>query len=379
MGHGSRVAGQDSGLGTLDSRLEKTKSFLESLQAYSSPGKLKNFRYDAQEVKRHEDGLKALSEVESLQELVHDLGPVVSYLSNASVVLPTDHEWVERMKAVRTEVLTAVTSYGSRVSGQKDSGHVTRDPRPELQRKLGDLKKSYVQAYLTMHTRARLGVNEDKRKSALLKDERLKVLQRLSTIDLMPRQHLTEFQNRLAGLKTCFALTEQDLDALPVCPHCDFRPAAEAVTSAGLRVSGSDDSQPATRNSQLINAADVLQQLDEQLDKLVESWTKTLLENLEDPTTRGNLDLLKPESRKLVDAFLRERKLPDEPDQDFIHALQEVLSGLVKVAVKTEDLRAALLKGGSPATPAEMKKRFEEYLDELTKGHEQGKVRIVLE
>jgi len=56
-----------------------------------------------------------------------------------------------------------------------------------------------------------------------------------------------------------------------------------------------------------------------------------------------------------------------------------VLSGLVEVAVKTEDLRAALLAGGSPATPAEMKKRFEEYLDELTKGHEQGKVRIVLE
>jgi hypothetical protein len=38
-----------------------------------------------------------------------------------------------------------------------------------------------------------------------------------------------------------------------------------------------------------------------------------------------------------------------------------------------------LLSGGSPATPAEMKKRFEDYLDELTKGKEPGKVRIVLE
>jgi len=56
-----------------------------------------------------------------------------------------------------------------------------------------------------------------------------------------------------------------------------------------------------------------------------------------------------------------------------------VLSGLVKVVVKTEDLREALLKDGSPATPEEMKRRFEEYLDELTKGNEPGKVRIVLE
>jgi hypothetical protein len=49
------------------------------------------------------------------------------------------------------------------------------------------------------------------------------------------------------------------------------------------------------------------------------------------------------------------------------------------VPVKIADLRAALLSGGSPVTPAEMKKRFEEYLDELTKGKEPGKVRIVLE
>jgi hypothetical protein len=42
-------------------------------------------------------------------------------------------------------------------------------------------------------------------------------------------------------------------------------------------------------------------------------------------------------------------------------------------------LRDGLLAGGSPATPAEMKKRFEEYLDQLTKGKEPGKVRIVLE
>ena len=50
-----------------------------------------------------------------------------------------------------------------------------------------------------LHLKARLGVNEDKRKARLMRDERLQTLQKLSTIDLMPRQHLTEFQNRLAG------------------------------------------------------------------------------------------------------------------------------------------------------------------------------------
>ncbi len=66
-------------------KLEKTKSFLESMQAYSSPGKLKNFRYDAGEVSGHRDGIKALNEVESLQELV-TLGPISSYFSTAEAV-----------------------------------------------------------------------------------------------------------------------------------------------------------------------------------------------------------------------------------------------------------------------------------------------------
>ncbi|WP_273888494.1 DUF6079 family protein [Rubrobacter naiadicus] len=335
----------------LRDRLDQTKTFLESLQAYSSPGKLKNFRYDAQEVKRHEDGLSALSEIESLQELVSDLGPLASYLSEAMMAMPEDHPWVAQAKEAKERVLSQIAAIANQESN-------TRNQIPQLRQELTNLKQSYVQAYLAMHTRARLGVNEDKRKRALMGDERLKTLSRLSTIDLMPRQHLTDFQNRLAGLKSCFALTEQDLDASPVCPHCSFRPGTEGVGAP---------------------AATVLEHLDTELDKLLDDWTQTLLANLEDPTTRGNLDLLKPEPRKLADAFLKERKLPDELGQDFIHALQEVLSGLVKVAVTPEDLRAALLKGGSPATPAEMKKRFEEYLDELTKGHEPGKVRIVLE
>ncbi|MBC7293409.1 MAG: ATP-binding protein, partial [Thermoleophilia bacterium] len=179
-----------------------------------------------------------------------------------------------------------------------------------------------------------------------------------ATIPLMPREHLTDFQNRLAGLRTCFMLTEYELDSSPVCPHCGFRPAAEPTAASAARVLGA---------------------LEEELDKLIDNWTDTLLANLEDPTIRGNLDLLRPEDRAAVDAFLRERKLPDELTPDFIHALKEVLSGLVKVTVKTDDLRAALLAGGSPAAPAEMKKRFERYIDELAKGHEPEKVRIVLE
>ena len=339
----------DAGQEILNAKLEKTKSFLESMQAYSTPGKLKNFRYDAGEVIGHNDGLKALNEVEALQELVADLNPTASYLSTAEAILQPEHDWINSMESVRNDVL-------AKISDSDKLG--TADFRQRVLRKFTELKKSYIRLYLEMHTKARLGVNDDKRKAQLMNDKRLKVLQKLSTIDLMPRQHLTDFQNHLAGLRSCFALTEKDIDTSPVCPHCGFKPGAEPPTPP---------------------AGTMLDSLDSELDKLVNNWTQTLLTNLEDPTTRNNLDLLKPEPKKLVNDFAKSKVLPEDIDQDFIHALQEVLSGLVKVSVKAADIRAALLAGGSPATPVEMKKRFEEYLNKLTKGKEPGKVRIVLE
>jgi len=59
--------------------------------------------------------------------------------------------------------------------------------------------------------------------------------------------------------------------------------------------------------------------------------------------------------------------------------LKEVLSGLVKVTVKAQELQHALQVTAGPATPTEMKKRFEEYIDQLTKGKDPAKVRIVME
>lgn len=348
--HGAtQIIGYPSSSVSISGSLEKTKRFLESLQAFSSPGKLKNFRYDAQEVTSHRNGLNALAEIESLQELISDLGSTTSFLSTAEAVLSADHPWCAKVRSARGTIF-------EKISGSQRTTHQAL--RTQIRKELTDLKKAYIQTYLGMHTRARLGVNEDQRKTGLMIDNRLKLLQKLSTIDLMPRQHLSDFQNRLASLKSCFALTGPELDASPVCPHCHYKPEAEPATAP---------------------AGTLLDGLDDELDSLVTNWTQTLLTNLEDPTTKGNLDLIKPESRKLVKSFVKQRKLPDDPGQDVIQALSEVLSGLQKVPLKTADLRAALLSGGSPATPAEMKKRFEEYLDGLIRGKEPGKVRMVLD
>jgi hypothetical protein len=174
----------------------------------------------------------------------------------------------------------------------------------------------------------------------------------------MPRQQLSDYQNRVAELRTCFALTQPDLDASPVCPHCNFRLVSEHAS---------------------LPASQAVRKLETELDELHDGWTKTLLNNLEDPTTQQNLVLLKPSPKKIVDSFLALRALPEGISHDFVAALQEALSGLSKVIVTAEGLRSALLANGSPATIQELRKRFDDFLVEIVKGKDASKVRIVLE
>ena len=329
--------------------MDGAKVFFESLQGYSTTGKLKNFRYSVSEVLAHEKAVKSLDELDTLRDFIMNFSPTVSWLSTAEAVLPPEHEWVDRMKTIRQDVLDILKQINvTKLRSQSKS----------IGDKLQGLKKDYITIYISLHTRARLGVNDDKRKAGLLNDQRLQTLLKLAGIDLMPRQQLNDYQNRLAGLKSCFALTNQDLEKSPICPHCGFRPSMEHCISAGSQV---------------------IDQMDAQLDTMVKAWTSTILSNLEDPITQANMDLLKIDDRDRLEDFMKSRELPMPLDSNFVYALKEVLSGLVKVTVKARELQRALQAADGPATPAEMKKRFEAYLDQLTKGKDQAKVRIVME
>jgi len=335
-------------LATQASALEEAKGFFESLQVYTSPGKLKNFRYNVSEVQAQEKAVKALDELDALREFIMDHGPTASWLSTAEAVLPSDHEWVDRMKTTRQDVLDALK--------QADLTELASQSR-FIGEKLKKLKQDYINQYIMLHVRARLGVNDDKRKAAFLNDQRLQTLLKLAAIDLMPRQQLTDFQNRLAGLKSCFALIEQDLDASPICPHCHYRPATEAAVLSSAQ----------------------LNLMDEELDKLIESWTKTLLNNLDDPMTKANVEeLLHEDDKKIIKAFMTSKELPDPIDGHFVQTLKTILTGLQKVPLNKEHLLKIISDLG-PSTPNEIKQAVSDYVDNLTKGKDPAKVRIVLE
>lgn len=331
-------------------QLTELKAFLEGLAPFNTVGKLKNFSHDSAAIASQQERFELVRAVDELVELVRQLDPVTSYLSTAEAVLPADHAWLGGVKTTQGEVLAKVASPKHRAD-------------PSFQRALGqrlaELKAQYQDAYLDLHGRARLGATADKKKGELQKDARLAQLRKLAGVEMMPTQQLTDLENRLLALRSCWSLTKQDLDSRPLCPHCGYRPVEEPTNAT---------------------AAKVLDEVDNRLDRLAEEWTRTLLGNLEDPTVTANIELLTDSKGKsALRAFLKERAFPATIDIVFVKALQEVLSGLQKVVLRKDDLHAALLRGGVPCTVAEVRERFEAHMTELNKGKDTAKIRIVIE
>jgi len=328
-------------------KLDALKAFSESLAPYNTVGKLKNLRIGSDDIAAQKKNLEVLQAVEGMLDLVAELGTTASYLSQAEMVLSADHAWVRQAQEARKQVL-------DKLAADRTVQHAA-----EYRQTLAKLKKDYITAYVGLHSKARLGVTEEKTKSALRKDPRLIAMRALAGISLMPTSQLTSFEEKLDKLKSCASLVESELSASPVCPHCGFRPANE--------------------QGDLLPAANVLKQLDDELDRLIDGWTQTLLDNLDDPIIQENFDLLKPAARSLVDGFISSKSLPDPVTPEFVAAVQEALSGLEKINVSSADIRQALLQGGSPATPEDLRKRFESFLNDRCKGKDTTKLRFVVE
>jgi predicted ATPase len=326
--------------------MAEAQEFLESLQAYNTPGKLKNFRHTEDDVKVAKQKLQRLTEVEDLEKAIRDLSGLAHYLSQAASALPPGDDWVTRQEKLQEEVR----------AGFKDP-QKRHDPsfRDESAKKLQALKDEYITLYLTLYAKARLNLSQDKARNDLLKDDRLKSLQQLTAIGTMPTLQLTEFQNAANGLRTGQNISQKDLETTP---KADFWPSMEKTdVSAGQR----------------------LTQLQGKLGEIYQAWTQRLLDDLQDPVIQANLELLKPDQRSIIEGFVTTGELPDKLDGEFIEALREMLSGLTKVSLSLPSLEQTLFPDGSPCTASELRARFDSFMTSLLQGKDTSRVRIVSE
>ncbi len=324
--------------------LGKLKDFLEGIQAYDNPAKLVNFRYSEDEVISQQSRINILDMLDRREKLFSQFQSLVSYINQAEVLMPDNHPW--------------------RTSAQDAKGELAKllaedDPLQEsamsVERALKISRSEYVNAYIDLHKRARLGVADDKRKQQLMKDRRLEKLKRFRSLPLLDARHLERWIDRVGSLRSCFALTEKDLESKPRCPHCNFNPGQEST----------------------VLSSQIIDELEDALIDMEERWTHTVVSSLHDPTVEESIKLLEPSSQGKIAEVIECGTLSDDPSDELVQALIEVEGGLQKVEIDMEEVRQALIAAGSARKPDEVKDRFDELLSKKIKGSSTDKVRIV--
>ncbi|MET4666286.1 DUF6079 family protein [Sphingomonas sp. PvP056] len=327
--------------------MDAVRTFSETIARYDTAGKLKNLRLTAEEVAEQKPRMATFRRVGAIASRLDGLASMAAYLANAELGLPNDDSWVAEARKAREEI-------ASDLSGELDDAKATK-----IRQRLQQIKASYIDHYLARHAKARIGLEDLKTKQSLINDERRKALRLLRSVPILPGHEIDRFDDRIGALQSCEGIVASDLSASPFCPNCSYRPAREELPLAPPKA--------------------MLSQFDADLDGMLKSWAGKLREQFDDPITGAEgIDMAPSSQRDRIRGFADGAELPMPLDSDFVAAMRDALSGLVREELTAAQLAAALLDGGSPVTAEELRARFEKLLETHVKGKDISKVRFVV-
>lgn len=315
---------------------------------FTTVAKLKNFDYDEARIRQLEDGLAAIALGERVRAFREEMLDICKYIETAETRLPEGCElrpaFAEQKKAYQA------------VQARLLEPDWDEDEADDLVLSLTELKKKYIAWYMAEHKAYRLDHAASVKKGAIQQSGTWKALTALKGISgILPTSQLTELANRLAALKTCYELTEPEMQRQADCPHCHFNPA-------------DNDGKPVHGR---------LEQIEDRADEVLAGWTDALKSALEDPLLEDQRALLGKNARSAIDAFLSSGALPEPVDQQFIQGVNAMLSGLESLEVHMDKLQTVMQSWG-PCTPDDFKARLIQWVDAQTAGKDKSKVRIVI-
>ena len=320
--------------------LEEFKEFCETVKRYNTPAKMRNFKYDITTIEKQGGALNKLQEFATLQKVIAECMQVVNYIQLAQPTMGLQTQWSQQATEALDELSYAL---------KNQQNHV-----PMLQILL-DLKQEYIHIYIEQHDKSRLSATENNLKKKLLASNDLNILKQLAKhISILPTEQIRNWEKGLQSLRECYSVTAESLQHTPLCNNCKYR-MTEVSTKDKL----------------------MLRNLEEQLPVIYERWMDTMLTSLNDPTVKENIDLLHPLQKELVKQFMQTGELQLPLDIRLVEAINDLLKGFNKVEITINDLEK-MMANGSPLTVEELRKRFDELINQVVGSNAANQVRITL-
>ncbi|MNO15635.1 hypothetical protein D3C76_53040 [compost metagenome] len=329
----------DEELQEYQGKLQSLNQFLQSLQVFDTPAKLKNFKKTIEEIQSQQESIMLMDKLIKWRELASQITKKANYIVSARNHVSIADDWYVKVEGALEDLYLSLKA--------------NSDCSAELQ-VIDQLKDQYVSFYYAQHAASRLGATEENKLNQLKRDGRIDTLQKISVIPILPTQQLQAWKAKSDDLKICWKLQKSELEHSPVCPHCRYRPKDEKFV------------QQVT-----------VRQLETELEELLDSWTNTLLTNLNDSELRENIELLTGEQKQLIKQFMDDRSFGIPVDLRLVQTIKEVLEGIQKVELPLNRL-LQMAGDGSPLTIEELRLRFEQLVREQVGSQSSSRVRIML-
>jgi hypothetical protein len=325
------------GASKITTQFDRISGFCDKLRNYTSEAKLKNFQYSKEEVDKIFAQKNLIDEVDDKLQLSQKFEDYIGYLVQCRQYLP-DGE-------MKNEIQQSINQLGT-VLSKGDAKTIS-----QYEASLKSLIDRYANYYLEKYTEYRISEKDETQKQVLMQSTPKKVCDILREAEFLSTAKYQKWLDQLLKLKV--ADPSVNKNALLNTPYLDFNP---------LDYLG----QPKI----------TLKQLEYELEEILDQWSQTLRDTLDDPAIKRNIDAIDTDQQKLLEDFKNEKiELNEQHARHIRNTLNDLHKGLDKIELSTEALKPNFSK---PLTPDEAVDAFKAYIDQITRGKERDKIRIIL-
>ncbi len=311
--------------------------FCDKLANYTSEAKMKNFQFSVDDINKILEAKPLLEKVENqLDEITH-FSDDISYLQQCKQYV-TDDAFKQELTSTINQLATILSSGNqSEIDAYKT--------------KLSKLKEQYASWYLQLYLKYRISEADNTQKHALLDSEEKVICDLLKEADFLSTGQYQQWLNKVNKLQPADGNVNKDL--ILTAPYQEFNPLDFQVSEITT-----------------------IKQAKLDLQHLLENWKQTLKDTLEDPMVKKNMSLLGSEqSALLIDFKSGKTVLSKDNVLSIRNAIMSLYQGLEKIELSLEGMKSTFNK---PLTPDEAVTAFKAHVDELAKGKERDKIRIIL-
>lgn len=312
-------------------------SFCDKLANYTTEARIKHFPYTVDDLNRILPTKVKVEQLENQLKELQILNNDISYLQQCRQYI-TDVSFKDKVSDTINRL--------AEVLSKNDNAELT-----QYKKELLELKERYSDWYLALYLKHRISQKDHTQKIALLDSDEKAICEILKEADFLSSGQYLQWINKINKLQPADSHVNKSL--ILTAPYQDFNPID-------------------FENTEVLS----IKQLKADLEELLEQWTETLKDTLEDPMVKKKMSLLDALNQKLLADFKSGAiELAKDNALRIRNAIMDLHKGLEKVELSMESMKATFNK---PLTPDEAIEAFKKYMDEISKGKERDKIRIIL-